>query len=687
MFYYLLVQLGATPLFSTVALLSLLIFIAQLSFFICLKYFTQLNQPPIKNITFAIITGAVLYGFSPYVIAMIIPGHIVTLYVYACFPLIIRYLDALLTDKRLDMTASIMLFLIFAFCAPGFANIGLIYVLLIACAIYVIALVLAKNLPIGQSAFRLSFFVTLLLISNAWWLTPHLYNIKHYVAMSTSSATNMAHIVAYASKDASIANILLGRPESLMYMFDIVGNSYYVNSVLCVIFLAISLLIIITTFGGQRQIRVFLFAVLSSILFVKGTHPPFSDIFIWAYDNVPGFQIFRRPVAKFNGFFIFYFLAGATLGFGVLLKKSANFKWKRRTLFGGALFAAAYLVFIFTQTSSLAPFNIPKMYYKAANHLLEDHVERVLILPGTNGLNPVYRADMDFYTGQDFINEVFRFPKIIPDSTSNSLNEPYKVPTNKLMRDIRENRSICADARTLGISHIIVRDDLISSQVEDLPRLIIATLDKHRDVIKKSLFTDDNNTRLVVYKVKMECTAKLLQLNGNYSAFRYDYINPGKIVLNIEGLRGPATLTFLSNFNTNWEVFAEQADRLLDKNHDRSSVSLIYSDSGFLKLNFDELQYLFRPAPLESTHSLSSQYANSWILNSSLLKRALESTESHLNVNEPINIRLVLFYRPQSFFYLGVVISLFCLVALLLYWIKMTPRKIFTSIFRRRSND
>ena len=676
-FYYILKRLGATPLFSTIILLSLLIFVAQLSFFACLRYFMTSKLRPQMDSTAACTLGAVLYGFSPYVIALVIPGHIMTLFVYAPLPLIIRYLDSLLTHDKLDRSAAVILFLVFALCAPGFANIGIIYVLLVACTIYFISVILLGSLPIRRSVLRFFLFVALVFLSNAWWLAPHLYNIKHYVALSETSATGMVQLVAYASAHAAIVNLFQGKPESLMYMIDIVGNNYYVNTFLSTAFLAVSLLFVFAAFKKQRQVWVLLFSALASVILVKGVQAPFSDLFFWAYENVPGFQIFRRPVAKFNGFFLFFFLGGATLGLAMMLEKYATAKWMRRALLGGAGVVACYLVFILTQTSSLMPFNVPGMYFKAANYLVKDQVERVLILPSTNGLNPVYRPAMNSYGGLDFINEVFRFPTITPDSTSNSLNEPYKIVANELMLHIREDGPICATSRVLGISHIVVRDDLARSQVEDIPRSITAVLDKHPDIAKKTTFMDGNDANLVVYKIKTECAAKLLDLDGNFTSFRYDFINPGKIVLNIEGLRGSAKLTFLDNFNNNWAIFADQDDEIFEASatKPRSSVAGVYSAPDSLKLSFDDLFYAFRRAPFENTHALSLQYANFWILDAAFLKREIGAVDRRSNSDGSINVRLVLFYQPQAFFYLGIVISLVTLAGLLFYRFKMTAPK------------
>ena len=667
LFYYIMDWLEATPLFSTIFLLSLLIFVAEIAFFVSLKYFLthKLRYP--RESTVACAIGAILYGFSPYFIAQVLPGHGMSLFVYALFPLIILYLDALMVAVKIDYTAAIALFVTLALCSPSFANIGILYVFLIAGAIYALLVTLVERLDIWRSSVHFTVFVVLAFISNAWWLSPHLYNLQRYIAASKTYGGEMLNLVGFASKDATIANIFQGKPESTIYMIDILGHNYYINMFQSLIFLVITLLVIRAAFSRQRQIHALLFAALVSIMFLKGVQAPFSDLFLWVYNNIPGFQVMRRPTAKFYGFFLFFFLACATFELATIVDKLNNPRWWAHILLGFLGVAAVYMVLIFSLTNSLKPFNIPRMYFETRDYLMRDQVERALILPIVSGVRPHYRYTMNSYSGMDFVNELFRFPKIAPHSVDLSINEGYLRPTNELIQLIRDNKSICETSRALGISHIVVRDDLVHSSVQDAPRLIAAILDKHPDIAQRTAFADKSGAELIVYKLKVECTGNLLNLDGKFVSFKYELLNPGKIVLNIEGLRGSAKLTFLDDYSQNWGVFVEQPNEPTKASEDRarSSVAAAYNTPGVMKLSLDEVRYLFKRMPFESSHVVS-QYANAWTVDPTLLGNKSGVSNGSSNSDDSVNVKLVLYYRPQVYLLLGIVGSLATLFLLLL---------------------
>lgn len=670
-FYYVTSWLGFTQLFSTILLISLQICVAQLAFFYSLKYFLINKFQLSNNYLAACIFGAITYGFSPYVIAEIIPGHGMTLFGYVLFPLAIRYLDALLITDKLNYAVAIALFVILAFCSPSFANVGNLYVFFIATAIYALWVTLAEELKLWRVSLRFSFFVALAFLSNLWWLLPHIYNLASYISVSGTQGFEMNNLVAYASKCASVVNVFQGEPECLMRMTDVVSNDYFVNIFHQVIFLLITLLVIYAAFNRQRHVYIMLYASLCSLLFLKGVQEPFAHVFLWAYDNVPGFQVMRRPTSKFYGFFLYFFLATATFGLAIATNKLAKNKGLKSFLIGLGCLAAIYMVGIFALTPSLKAFNIPPRYFEARDYLMQDHVERVLILPVVTGARPHYKPDMNSYTGIDFVDELFRFPKINIASRDLAINDKYFRTTSELIQLLRDNKSICEASRALGISHIVVRDDLERFQVEDAPKQISALLDKHRNIIQKKNFTDQSGEQLISYKLKPECSSSLINLNGDFEAFDYELLNPGKIALNIEGLRGAAKLSFLYEYSHNWKIFVEQTVGATKKSEvtPRSSVAAAYNAPSAVKLSLDEVGYLLRKPSFENSHEIS-QYANEWTIEEALLEDKNGDLKGASNSNGPVNVRLILYYQPQAYLLIGIMVSLMALLVLLLQQVR-----------------
>jgi hypothetical protein len=126
-FYYLFQFMGFSPLGTTLLFISLLTFIAQISFYFYMRYAIRYKLNLGNSYQYLTVPGAVMYGFSPYVAALIIPGHFYNLIIYVVFPLIIKHLDLLITSSKINYKSVLVLFLLFMACSLG-VGIGTIYV-------------------------------------------------------------------------------------------------------------------------------------------------------------------------------------------------------------------------------------------------------------------------------------------------------------------------------------------------------------------------------------------------------------------------------------------------------------------------------------------------------------------------------------------------------------------------------
>jgi len=667
-FFYIFQLMGFSPLGTTLLFIGLLTFIGQSFFYFCMRYIIRHKLNLGNSYQFLIIPGAVMYGFSPYVAALIIPGHFYNLIAYVFFPLIIKYLDLLVTSSKINYRSVLVLFLLFMACAPGFVNIGTIYVLLIACLIYTAALFLISRGNVIFFGTRFCLFISLLFLSNMWWLWPHLSNLRHIIAISQNTATTITANVHHASTYATLLNIFIGRPQGMMYMKEIVGNDYYVAGPIMWIFMGILSFFLAGLFFRKKYIYLLSIAMLASIFFVKGPQPPLSDLFMWAYEHIPGFQILRRPDSKFYGFFLFFYWAAAVSGYVLIFKNYARDKLRASLLYLAGFASAGYTVIIFSMLGGLTPFNIPPMYSRANDFLLKDGVERLLILPGTYGLYPVYTTAVNSYYGYDFINEVFTFPVISPDSTDYSANERYKVPTNDLMQLIREGGPICEAARGLGVSHIMVRQDLDRNlAVEDRPARLITILDGHADIKKKTIFEGEG--KLTVYKLNDKCVDGLISAQrdkkGSHS-FHFSVLNPAKILLQFDNLKKSVRFDFLTNFNENWKIYP--------------SKEMIPLDCGFFSSFFMDIQYLFRSPLFHDRHTIVNGYANRWEIDPYQVKQKLSPDYYHLNTDGSVNFRLVLYYQTQAYVFVGFMISLLTLGVLLMLRLHQKTRELNATV-------
>lgn len=66
---------------------------------------------------------------------------------------------------------------------------------------------------------------------------------------------------------------------------------------------------------------------------------------------------------------------------------------------------------------------------------------------------------------------------------------------------------------------------------------------------------------------------------------------------------------------------------------------------------------MFKKPIFENSHSLLNNISNEWTIDPSYIKQNYDASYYTVNKDGSINIDMVLYFVPQSFFYIGVIIS------------------------------
>jgi len=85
-----------------------------------------------------------------------------------------------------------------------------------------------------------------------------------------------------------------------------------------------------------------------------------------------------------------------------------------------------------------------------------------------------------------------------------------------------------------------------------------------------------------------------------------------------------------------------------------------------MKLRLNELQYLFKKSPFNNSQEVTLQYANKWTIDPALLSIEKKNESISSNGDGSVNVKLVLYYRPQAYLLLGIIMSLGAFMCLLL---------------------
>ncbi len=116
-------------------------------------------------------------------------------------------------------------------------------------------------------------------------------------------------------------------------------------------------------------------------------------------------------------------------------------------------------------------------------------------------------------------------------------------------------------------------------------------------------------------------------------------------IISLNHLTDNASLVYLNNYNPEWRIY------------------LINSHTNHTRFIFN--QDIFR-----DTHTIIFGYANSWLIDTSTIKQSHDYYTT--NPDGSINAELSLYFRPQSYFYLGLLISsltlVFCFAYLFYDW-------------------
>ena len=634
-FIYICSLLGFSSLVSSLLFIGAILFVSQSAMMHFLNYMLHARLG-IKRIhyDYVVFLGSVMYGFSPYVIGMIAPGHITNLVLFALFPYILCLADEILTAKHIHAKKSLILYILFVLMVSGVSyGIGQVYLLGSILLAYGFFVFLIERLNLLRSILRLLWIYVLLFVSQGWWIIPLLSTYGSLTSINPLNPLNF--LLHVATRYATIVNIFLGRAEGILYYSS--QFKHYLGIPIAGLFLGVLCLCLLAMWEGRKKkyIWILLSMLTFGLFMTKGDQPPFGNIFLYFYNHIPGFTTFRRPVSKFYWLFLFFYIALAVYG-GVMANhyiKKKLYKWILITI---SFIGVGYLIFAFVKTPFLVPFAIPQYYSEAKEYLYKDNATRILILPGLYGLTPFFNSAVNSFGGTDFLDEAWGIPTVIPDDMNYSPEYPSKEAVNAIGRDIRNECKFCELGKQVMLSHIAVRFDLRDDMsVEDDPQELDRKLQRNPDIANVQTFRSKNGG-IKIYSVRKDCRSSLLQLAGKSEAtIDYHMVNPTAILITVSHLKDETSLQFLQNYTKNWKLYPYIAQ----ENRLQQTIQI------------------FRQPMFENTHKLVFNYANQWELNAQEIRANLPGTYYSENADGTITIRLLLLYKPQVYFYIGILCS------------------------------
>lgn len=527
------------------------------------------------------------------------------------------------------------------------------------------------------------------LLVNIWWIIPNLLYFFSSV-MSAGIAIDVASW-GWMHARASFLNLfwLNGAMGWVPEYFP------YINAYSNPALILLSFIPMIIAFGSllfknniYKRFNCYLWVVILSMMFLqKGLHPPLENINLFIYEHIPGFFAYRGPSDKF-GMIVVIFLA-LLVGFSAssILEAIQRSKVKYKYFISIAFTIVIIAVFLisafplFTLKETLAYteppsamiyssyVNIPDYWYEASDWINGQEGDfRVLLTPKENLYGP-YK--WKYYGIRAFST------KLITKPTLQNQFDYQKNQASELISQLYAmiaNNNATEFQRLLALMNVryILQDNSVEQYVG--ASIIIPP------VVMKTFFDNQTNIHLVkrfgeldIYEVDntissshIYATSKVILIDGNISemvqaiasddfipvesvlllsqqinASQWQFIqeyavnqsddyapelvlqklNPVKYQINITNATAPFFLVFSESYQPQWKAYVNPQDG-----------------------NTNWFQAFFRRSVSGDMHFLVNGYANAWYID----------PKEH-GTGE--NFTITLYFKPQSYFYIGLVIS------------------------------
>lgn len=336
----------------------------------------------------ASLISVLVYGVNTYILMISSGGQMGVILGYAVAPLVLygffRILEDDMNQKRLfrAVVAGLFLSLQFAF------DVRLTYITLIAAAVWtIVRIVSTKNGVLALFA-----FIPLVVAGgvHAFWLLPFVIVQQNPLSGLGEEFTSigMVKFLSFAPFEHTLSFLQPNWPENIF------GKIHFLPSEFLLIpLVAFSGLLFVWSKNVSRVQRkiilYFSFLGLIGAFFSKGANPPFGHVYLWLFDHVPGFVMFRDSTK-------FYLLTA--LSYSILIPFSLfqiGEQMKRNNLFkGNRAHVLLTIIFLFfwaslhreavmgTLGGTFAPKAVPQEYIRLKEYLFsQTDFSRVLWVP------------------------------------------------------------------------------------------------------------------------------------------------------------------------------------------------------------------------------------------------------------------------------------------------------------------
>ena len=164
-----------------------------------------------------------------------------------------------------------------------------------------------------------------------------------------------------------------------------------------------------------------------------------------------------------------------------------------------------------------------------------------------------------------------------------------------------------------------------------------------------------SNDYFDLYEVKKDYLAPLIYSNAD---LHFQRNNPTKYKASLN-LKEKTDIVFNQSYNSQWKLYLKPNPTNSWCNPIEYYENTQTTECEHTRKFFEgeEFSYLWEKPVFDETHKLVNEYANSWVIDPEYIKQNFPPEYYKENPDGSIDIELVLYFKPQSYFYLGLIIS------------------------------
>lgn len=636
----------------------------RISYFLPILFFSVCGTYKLFNYLFkeenlSAYLSIFIYLFNTYVLVLQ-TWHITLACAYAIFPLAFYYFcKGVGGESKRDISLSAFIFVLL-----GFYETRMLFVSWIILLIYVI--IFYKKISI----WNLIIFWGILLGLNIFRLIP----LKYIGLDSQNVLWRSLFGVWYRTVENALTIHHSWWHLDWVKVFEAVHSQWFLF-----VFPAILLILEIVKRKELFKNKYFLFSIIVLILGVflwKSANPPFGDIYLWMYENIPFFNAFREPTKFYLLLALWYSLS---LGYAVWLVKNIHIK-KLISLSVLSVCWLNLLVHYLYNPQLLKTKNIP-LWYEELNRIINEDsfYSRVLWLPRYSNRG-TYSFIHPLLNG---INE-WAIEKVYKNSRDVEIFQWYDF--YKRIKTFFESTMVSEYLKVMNAKYIVLDRNMIKDywlmqdpEIFDKYYQLLGSLTWYSEVWLSG--TND----LKLFKRDSSVYPHILWRNN------LTFFSEGHTQYNIiTTLYKDQSLYFMESYHPWWKLFLNKYHKVACENvkgykgkvinnelFEQQSIGHINDD--WLVEKYEVIECEMRKGlniiwwfkkiistPLfDQSHKRVYSYANGRTLDADYIKKNFTKEYYKENPDGSIDVNLTLYFKPQSYFYVGLWVSGVTLLILL----------------------